>query len=87
MISRQTGRALQILRAADGRLILDAMGAEGPQVFNGIFMLYLNFRIWFEVSFDSRKMELEFQKNLDETSYMISRINHFIFYSPFHSDS
>ncbi|XP_076310999.1 uncharacterized protein LOC143225445 isoform X2 [Tachypleus tridentatus] len=37
LVSRVTGRSLQILQAQDGRLVLDGLGGEGHQFFNTHF--------------------------------------------------
>lgn len=41
LVSRATGRCLQILQTADGRLVLDGMGSEGPEYYNGLFKVRL----------------------------------------------
>ncbi|XP_067942465.1 uncharacterized protein [Watersipora subatra] len=34
LVARFTGKALQIVASKDGRLVVDALGVEGPQAFN-----------------------------------------------------
>ena len=37
LVPRWTGKALQIVSAADGRLVVDGLGVEGPRAFKSKF--------------------------------------------------
>lgn len=41
LVARQTGRALQIVAAPDGRLVVDGLGVEGPKAYNSKLKLNL----------------------------------------------